>query len=142
MSTRSAQDFVAAERALSDPVGELSRLGGGELSPEAVQVLRERRPGLREQVRQEVRAALEELSVRAEEPSYRTLVQLSLVTGRPLTPTMDPAYVRAVQAVWARRRAERERPPPRPPSGPSQVDLRRRAAAEMSPSERLEAGAE
>lgn len=134
-----ASSYVRAERALSNPVAELERLREKRLTPELVAVLRERRPKFQEQVRATVQGAVASLAAEGRRPDYVSRVQLSLVSGTAVDPTMRPEAVAAYQAVW---RAKREgKPAPGPaPGRPTPESLRRRARTRRTGAEMIEEG--
>jgi hypothetical protein len=89
------------EKNLSDPLGNLIAMArSGKLSPELPQVLRERRPFLREQIKSEYTDNLVKMIQQGKKPSHTSLVQASLVTGMALDITMKPEFIVMSQSVW------------------------------------------
>lgn len=97
-----AASFLRAQKAIDDPIGELKGIkDGSPVSPETVQVIRERRPKLREVLKNEFDRLSAELADDGKAMSYETRITASILTGKPYDVTMKPEMVSFVQKTWA-----------------------------------------
>jgi hypothetical protein len=132
ISITAASKFNRYERALGNPLAAIGDMRNGRLAPETAEVLRDRRPALREQIRNEVSAELAEMSERGKVPTRKTRVQLSLVTGVPMDATMAPEFIASVQNFWAQESQQAAQPPQAPPRRETSARMRDRARSRAS----------
>jgi hypothetical protein len=88
-----ARSVAAAE----DPYGVLERASNGSITPEDIRVMRELYPEQLSAFTAEVAARLPELR---ESLPYPRRVALSLLTGEPVDPAMDPKVLAVLQAQY------------------------------------------
>jgi len=87
--------FARKVRAVEDPLSVFEDLAAGEVSLEAATAVRTVYPGLFAMMREQVEASL---AGAEEPPAYERVKTLSLFFGEPLDPTLEPDFVRAMQA--------------------------------------------
>jgi hypothetical protein len=90
--------FERYAAAVADPLGALDELEAGSVSPEAVEALRAVYPALYEDLRTQLATSVSELQVQV---PYRDRVQLSILFGVELDPSMNAAFVNAVQNSYS-----------------------------------------
>ncbi len=133
--TSAMASFNRAAQALDDPKSVTEDLSNGELSVEAAQAFRERRPELFETVRAAVFDKVAELASRGEVPTHQTRLQLSTLLGQPVDPMLEPARLKSLQNVHKQRYEAAAAAPP-PPSGGGE-SARRIAERRMTDAEKV-----
>lgn len=108
MQMRTWARYVAAAE---DPAGILERVAAGQVSPEDGEVMRELYPEQLDQFTMQVLAKLPELR---QTLRYDRRIALSMLTGVPVDPSMDPRILSALQAQYT---AEPEPPTAKPQFG-------------------------
>jgi hypothetical protein len=108
MEMRAWARLVAAAE---DPDGILERVASGEVSPEDAEVMRELYP---EQLADITRQILERLPTLRQNLPYHRRLALSVLTGVPVDPSMDPRILAVLQQQFA---AEPEPPKATPQFG-------------------------
>jgi hypothetical protein len=95
MEMRTFARFVAAAE---DPDGILERVADGAVTPEDAEVMRELYP---EQLADVTRQILERLPTLRESLPYHRRLALSVLTGVPVDPSMEPRILATLQAQYA-----------------------------------------
>lgn len=98
-----ATKFVRRSNVLADPLKEVEKVSGksGALpAPETAEVLRERRPKIRERVEKEFDQQALTLAEKGQKMTYKTRVQASILTGKPYDPSMRPISIQFSQGRW------------------------------------------
>ncbi len=90
--------FARYASAVEDPTGVVERLADGAITPEDVEAMKEVYPEMHADIVQQVIAQLP--SLRKTLPYQRRLA-LSMFTGVPVDPTMDPRVLSVLQASFA-----------------------------------------
>lgn len=106
LSRQQADAFLEAVRTVQDPLSVLDSLKAGKISKGQVEALKAVYPSLYGQIQTEVQA---QLDARTEPLPYRKALELSTLLGVVGSPTLDPRFIKAVQASYAA--------PPPPPAG-------------------------
>jgi hypothetical protein len=111
--------FERYAAAVQDPIGVLDELESGSVSSEAVEALKAVYPALYEDVRTQL---LERVSEIETVVPYRDRIQLSIMFGVDLDPSMDNAFANAVQNSYgSASQAQEPRPAYRPTSASSKL---------------------
>lgn len=118
--------FARYARAVDDPTTVLDDLKHGRLSSEGVEAMREVYPKLYESVRQSLVERVGELK---KDLPYDARVQLSLLFGVPLDPTLDPGFVNAIQSGYKQTPQTHA---PTQPAGPGSLTLHDRLAPDSA----------
>ena len=108
MEMRTFARFVAAAE---DPDGVIERVATGQVTPEDAETMRELYP---EQLAALTRQILERLPTLRQNLPYHRRLALSVLTGVPVDPSMDPRILAALQSQYA---AEPAPPMPKPQFG-------------------------
>ncbi len=90
--------FERYAAAVADPLGVIDELEAGSVSPEAVEALRAVYPALYEDIRTQLATSVTELQAQV---PYRDRVQLSILLGVELDPSLQTAFVNAVQNSYS-----------------------------------------
>lgn len=108
-----------AGKALEDPFGELAPLKDGDpVSPELVDVVRQRRPKLRDALEREFDRNVLDLADEGKVMSYEMRLQASSLTGKAYDISVKPGAVAFNQRIWASAGAPKvETPTPGPGGG-------------------------
>jgi uncharacterized protein YfiM (DUF2279 family) len=101
-----AASYVRASKALADPVSAAAKVGTGKMTPETIDVLRDRRPELRAELQQRFDEQQARLDSKGKALQYSTRVEASLATGKAYDKTMSPSFISMVQAHWTNKRAQ------------------------------------
>lgn len=88
--------FMRYARAVDDPSSVLDDLADGRATREGIEALRAVYPSLYQRM---VRAVMEELAQSDEQPSYQHRLQLGLLMGAPVDPTMRPEFLSMLQSA-------------------------------------------
>lgn len=130
----SDSDLAKWERytaAVADPFSVLDDLRHGNVTPEAVDALRDVYPNLYEDMRLQLTQRASELRTAI---PYHDRMQLSILFGTALDPTLDAGFVNAVQNSYAQAaQAQESRPAYRPSSAAKKI-----GALEETPAQRIE----
>ena len=125
VTPEAADSFLRTSAALADPISAIAEIKHGSITPEAVDVLAERRPALRAMVEQAFDGEVERLAEKGKELSYETAVVASLATGKAYDPSMRPEMIAAFQATYDERAAAMGAPPPGvPTAAPPSNDMK------------------
>lgn len=116
--------------AVEDPSSVLEDLEAGTLTPEGVEALREVYPAM---YRELTRQVMEQIADLDEPPPYEERVEMSLLLGMPLDPSMEPAFVTAMQATYIQQE------PQTPPSSAQARPVPNLAGHSLSQTQRLDA---
>jgi hypothetical protein len=92
------RSFAAKVAAAEDPHGVFERLADGTITPEDAEVLREVYPELLTDVTQQILQRLPELQATL---PYKRRLALSILTGVPVDPAMQPQILARLQASFA-----------------------------------------
>lgn len=95
MEMRQFARYVAG---VEDPGGIAERLAGGSITPEDAQVMREVYP---EQLADLTRQLLEQLPMLQKTLPYQRRLALSILTGAPVDPAMNPRILSVFQSMFA-----------------------------------------
>lgn len=109
ISRAERDQFLDYARAVEDPMTVVRDFGDGRATREQVEALQIVYPKLYEQISKEVST---ELAAQTSPPSIQKVVKLSLLLGRPLDDSEEPAFVKAVQAAGISSDAAPAAPPP------------------------------
>lgn len=117
--------------AVQDPIGVVEDLATGDVSPEAVEALAAVYPSLYEDIRTQL---IERVSEMQESMPYHDRIQLSLLFGVNLDPSLDSAFASAVQNGYAQaaQQASKSSSAYRPSSAASKL-----GALEETPAQRI-----
>jgi hypothetical protein len=103
-----AAKFARYYAAAMSPASVLADLEGGALTPEAAETLRALYPKLFEQVADEYTLAIAESK---EQIPRDRLVQMSILLGRPLDPSMSAGHIRRQQAMFDTQKQQQQQQP-------------------------------
>lgn len=92
-------------RSANDPLSALEDISRGRLTPEAVETLQVLYPGLYESLKRKI---IEKVAENPQGVDRVTRIQLSLLFGQPLDPTVSPSFLSAVQGRYAQNTADEE----------------------------------
>lgn len=84
--------------AVEDPTGVVERLASGEVTPEDAEAMREVYPEIYADIQAQIMMQIGELRARL---PYRRRLALSIFSGVPVDPVLDPRVLAAVQASYA-----------------------------------------
>lgn len=84
---------------VTDPMSAIADVRAGKLSQEKAEAVRATFPAVFEAIKQ---SAIAEAAAMKKPVDYERQVQLSLLLGIPLNPTMDPKFIRATQTMMQR----------------------------------------
>ncbi|HLA80313.1 MAG TPA: hypothetical protein VJP78_01600, partial [Thermoleophilia bacterium] len=90
--------FARLARAVNNPVTVLEDILARRLSTEGAKGARETDVQLVEEMKAEILTAVDENGTT---PNYETRLQLSLLFGEPMDPTLEPRFVKAMQETYA-----------------------------------------
>lgn len=120
--------FMRYVRAVEDPRTVLEDLGDGQLTPEAVEALREVYPRMYGDL---VQTVMEQLSETRGTVTYETRIRLGLLLGAPTDPSLDPGFV-------ARMQQSAPAPAQPPPQAATRFEALNVSGAHLSETQRLE----
>jgi hypothetical protein len=128
--------FLRYVRAVDDPRTVLADLESGALTTEAVEALREVYPETYADLQRTAFNAITE----ADEPiPYDARLKLGLLLGIPTDPTLDPAFVAAMQASYAAQPSEAgQQPGAQPLLSPSRRAAPQLSGAQQTDTQRIE----
>jgi hypothetical protein len=121
--------------ALEDPQSVAAEMRQNRLSPEAAEALRERRPEIHDAMVRNAVTVIAELAKRGEIPDYQARIQLSMLTGAPMDPSLEPRRIKMVQQLV---HAQRYPPVQAPPPSSSGNSARRMAERRITAAEQIE----
>jgi hypothetical protein len=101
-------DFMRYAEALDDPLVMLKRAKNGTLTPATVEAVKERRPLLYDEMRQEVMRSL--VDSKSQLP-YGRRIALGILLDLPTDASLAPDFVQALQATYAAPDSAAEEPP-------------------------------
>lgn len=93
-SEEEVRQWERATRIINQPTAALEDMKSGRLTADTVKVLQAVYPEMHQQM---VRTALEQAAAQPGPINYQNRLQLSLLMGQPLDPTMQPGYLNMVQ---------------------------------------------
>jgi len=127
------ESFLRRVQALNDPLSVAEAIANGEVSLEAIDALKVRRP----EMYQELRTDIIEATTQRDKPlPFSRRVTLGVAFEFPADRSLDHGFrVRIQQDYQARAKAVQEKAPPPPPQG------RPDSGAIMTPAQKLAAGA-
>jgi hypothetical protein len=85
--------------ALENPQSVAAEMRENRLSPEAAEALRERRPEIHEAMVRNAATVIAEMAKRGEIPNYQARIQLSMLTGVPMDPSLEPRRIKMIQKL-------------------------------------------
>lgn len=98
--------FVRAYDAISNPRQVLTDFAAGRMTRDGAEALRAVYPKIHQQLVEQVQLQL--ASSGRERVPYQKLVQLSILTGQPMHPSLEPRFIAACQAVWQQSRQQEQ----------------------------------
>lgn len=107
--------FLRYEKAATDPLSVVADLESGRVSREAVEAIRELHPAVYETIR--ARVAEQVAGAKGRIP-YQKQIQLGILFDTPTHPSLEPAFIRAMQRQWSDKKQQPNAPSPRPFSLP------------------------
>lgn len=116
--------FDRIERVINDPLSVLDDLNEGKISKDSVDTLKEFAPETYQKI---VSKFISKLSEQKEPLPYNKRIQLSVVLGVPLDPSVDPSYVASIQALYAPTNNQ----PQQPTSNPTNINVGQLSKAQM-----------
>lgn len=132
LSRQQADAFLEAVRTVQDPLSVLDSLKAGKISKGQVDALKAVYPSLYGQIQTEVQA---QLDARTEPLPYRKALELSTLLGVVGSPTLDPRFIKAVQASYAAPPPPAAGAPVGAASGPARP-ISNAGAASLSPNKK------
>lgn len=109
VSDQEMAKFMRYARAADEPLTLVKDLEHGRVTREAVEAVRTLYPNVYESIRSHV---TEHLAASKAPISYQKQLQIGILFQVPTHPTLEPAFVRAMQDAWT---AKQQKPPPTRP---------------------------